>query len=98
MTVEEQVEAVNNMIYETSEWLYDDGEDASLEEYQARHREFEDLVEPIFHRLEEAEGRDELVTTVYTALADLTSLMDQWAVEKPQVRATCPLPATSHPP
>jgi len=86
VTIESQREEVSQAIMDLTDWLYDEGEDAELAEYLERHRQLEELVEPIFHRLEEAEAREELVKSTFESLDSLDGIMAQWAKEKPQVR------------
>jgi hypoxia up-regulated 1 len=49
---------------ETSEWLYDEGPDASREELSTRLKALRDIVNPIQKRIEEAAKRPELVSTL----------------------------------
>jgi len=52
----------------TSEWLYDDGADATKDEFKAKLKELQDLVAPIQARINEAEGRPGLVTGLKESL------------------------------
>lgn len=88
VTIPVQVDQVNSDLSDTTEWLYDEGEDATFKEYKDRRRALEDLVDPIFFRLEEAAVRDEVVADAAQALSSVADIMKQWEVEKPQVNET----------
>ncbi|KAJ9165237.1 Actin-like ATPase domain-containing protein [Coniochaeta hoffmannii] len=49
---------------ETSEWLYEEGPDASREELSARLKALRDIVNPIQKRIEEASKRPELIASL----------------------------------
>lgn len=85
VTTSEQREAVSEKLSETTEWLYDEGEDATFDEYQARRTQLELLITPIMSRVAEAEVRDTVVADAFEALDGVAPLMEKWAKEKPQV-------------
>ncbi|KAI5862405.1 actin-like ATPase domain-containing protein [Durotheca rogersii] len=61
---------------EASEWLYDDGADASREELKSRLKGLKSLVSPVEKRIEEAEKRPELVKTLKTLLDQTGTFID----------------------
>ena len=66
-TAEERatLETKNN---DASDWLYGDGADASREELKKRHKELQNIVDPIQTRIDEAAKRPELVKGLKEAL------------------------------
>ncbi|KAI0852075.1 stress protein ORP150 [Daldinia vernicosa] len=61
---------------EASEWLYDDGADASREEFKAKLKGLKDIVSPIEKRIEEAQKRPELVKNLRSTLDQTTTFID----------------------
>lgn len=59
-----------------SEWLYDDGADATKDEFKAKLKELQDLVSPIQSRLDEAEKRPELVTKLNDSLDQTSGFLE----------------------
>jgi hypoxia up-regulated 1 len=57
-------EALENKGLETSEWLYEEGADASREELRSRLKALQEIVNPIQKRIEEASKRPELITSL----------------------------------
>lgn len=56
----------------TSDWLYEDGTDATKDEFKAKLKELQALVSPIQKRIEEAEKRPALVSGLKEALDQTT--------------------------
>ncbi|KAF7562382.1 hypothetical protein G7046_g1751 [Stylonectria norvegica] len=56
----------------TSEWLYDDGADATKDQLKAKYKELQNLVLPIQKRVDEAAERPALVSDLKTALEKTT--------------------------
>ncbi|KAI1343914.1 actin-like ATPase domain-containing protein [Xylariaceae sp. FL0016] len=54
---------------DASEWLYDEGADATREELKSRLKELKDLVSPVEKRIEEAAKRPELVKSLQDSLS-----------------------------
>lgn len=52
-----------------SEWLYDDGADATKDELKKKLKELQDIVTPIHNRVEEATERPKLLTDLKEALS-----------------------------
>ncbi|KAI5928250.1 stress protein ORP150 [Camillea tinctor] len=61
---------------DASEWLYDDGADASREQLKSRLKELKDLVSPVEKRIEEASKRPDLVKTLRDALGQTSTFVD----------------------
>ncbi|KAL7623912.1 lumenal Hsp70 protein [Parahypoxylon ruwenzoriense] len=61
---------------EASDWLYDDGADASREQLKSRLKGLKDLVSPIEKRIEEAEKRPELIKALRSALEQTNTFID----------------------
>lgn len=59
-----------------SEWLYEDGTDATKDEFKAKHKELQNLLSPIQKRIEEAANRPALVATLKEALAKSTEYIN----------------------
>ncbi|KAI0593766.1 stress protein ORP150 [Biscogniauxia sp. FL1348] len=61
---------------DASEWLYDDGADASREELKSKLKELKDLVSPVEKRIEEASKRPDLVKSLRDALSQTSTFVD----------------------
>ncbi|OIW27597.1 actin-like ATPase domain-containing protein [Coniochaeta ligniaria NRRL 30616] len=61
---------------ETSEWLYEEGADASREELRSRLKALQDIVNPIQKRIEEAAKRPELITSLKDQLNQTKTFVD----------------------
>jgi hypoxia up-regulated 1 len=57
-------EALEKKGLETSEWLYEEGADASREELRSRLKALQEIVNPIQKRIEEASKRPELINSL----------------------------------
>ncbi|KAK3345758.1 Hsp70 protein-domain-containing protein [Neurospora tetraspora] len=53
---------------EASDWLYGDGADATREEFKAKLKELQNIVDPVLKRAEEAEKRPEILKGLQDAL------------------------------
>ncbi|KAF4460937.1 hypoxia up-regulated 1 [Fusarium albosuccineum] len=62
---------------ETSEWLYDDGADATKEVLKAKLKVLQDLVTPIQKRADEAAKRPEVITSLKEALDKTTEFVNK---------------------
>lgn len=69
---------------ETSEWLYGDGIDGKLSEFQGRLKELKGLVDPILGRKEEASGREGAIQALNEGLDQMKGMikMVESSVEK----------------
>ncbi|KAH8906929.1 actin-like ATPase domain-containing protein [Coniochaeta sp. PMI_546] len=61
---------------ETSEWLYEEGADASREELRSRLKALQDIVNPIQKRIEEAAKRPELIASLKDQLNQTKTFVD----------------------
>ncbi|KAI0378346.1 actin-like ATPase domain-containing protein [Hypomontagnella monticulosa] len=61
---------------EASDWLYEDGVDASREELKSKLKGLKDLVSPVEKRIEESQKRPELVKGLRSALDQTTTFID----------------------
>lgn len=61
---------------ETSEWLSDEGDDASKDDLKARLKKLQGLVTPIQKRAEEAASRPELITKLKESLEQTVAFVD----------------------
>ncbi|CAM1509142.1 Fc.00g028810.m01.CDS01 [Cosmosporella sp. VM-42] len=59
----------------TSDWLYEDGTDASKDDFKAKLKELQDLVSPIQKRIDEAEKRPGAVEGLKKALEQTTEFV-----------------------
>jgi len=83
----EQRQAVIDTANAAEEWLYDDGRDATVSQYQAKMKEISDPANAIFLRFTELEKRDAAVKKVKASLQDIkTTVNNNWTAEsKPQI-------------
>lgn len=72
----QEKEALEKKGLETSEWLYDEGADASREELRARLKALQDIVNPIQKRIEEAAKRPELISSLRNQLNQTKTFVD----------------------
>ncbi|KAI8959463.1 stress protein ORP150 [Daldinia sp. FL1419] len=63
-------------ISEASDWLYEDGVDASREELRSKLKTLKDIVAPIEKRIEEAAKRPELVKSLQSTLDQTNTFID----------------------
>jgi hypoxia up-regulated 1 len=70
--VREQLEQKLNAV---SEWLYGEGVDAKLKDFQDKLKELKAIVEPVLARKEEASKRDEAVKAVKDQLEQMASMI-----------------------
>lgn len=61
---------------DASEWLYDDGANASRDEFKARLRELKDLVTPVEKRIKESSERPGLVKSLRDTLGQTAAFID----------------------
>ncbi|KAI1083769.1 stress protein ORP150 [Whalleya microplaca] len=61
---------------ELSDWLYEDGADASREELKSKLKALKDLVSPVEKRIDEAQKRPELVKSLRKSLDQTGSFID----------------------
>ncbi|KAI1373792.1 actin-like ATPase domain-containing protein [Hypoxylon crocopeplum] len=61
---------------EASDWLYDDGADASREELKSKLKGLKDLVSPIERRIEESQKMPELIKNLRNVLDQTTTFID----------------------
>lgn len=72
----QEKEALEKKGLETSEWLYEEGADASREELRARLKALQDIVGPVQKRIEEAAKRPELVSSLRDQLNQTKTFVD----------------------
>ncbi|KAI1210487.1 actin-like ATPase domain-containing protein [Annulohypoxylon truncatum] len=61
---------------DVSEWLYDDGADASREALKSKLKGLKDLVSPVEKRIEEAQKRPELIKSLKSSLDQTNTFID----------------------
>lgn len=57
-----------------------------MEVYRLKLKELRDVVEPVFHRLEELRARPSLVNDTNTFVSSAKEMVAKWAITHPQVR------------
>jgi hypoxia up-regulated 1 len=72
----QEKENLEKKVRETSEWLYEEGVDASREELRSRLKALQDIVNPIQKRIEEASKRPELITSLKEQLNQTKTFVD----------------------
>lgn len=68
--------SLEKMSRETSDWLYDEGADASHDELKTRHSALKKIVDAVETRIEEAVKRPELIKTLKDALKQSREFSD----------------------
>ncbi|KOS21808.1 Hypoxia up-regulated protein 1 [Escovopsis weberi] len=74
-STDEEREALTLKANEFSDWLYEDSEEATKEDFQAKLKILEDILEPILARIKEAEGRPALISRLNTAIQEAEHLL-----------------------
>jgi hypoxia up-regulated 1 len=85
ISTEEQRQEVVDLANAAEEWLYDDGRDATVAQYQDKQKEIRLKAESIFHRFEELSARDEAVTKARKSLEDMKRAINSWAEKLPHI-------------
>lgn len=87
ISTSEQRQAVIDVANTAEEWLYDDGRDATVTQYQGKMKEISDLANAIFLRFSEVEKRESVIKKVTTSLTDIkNTVTEKWTTEtKPQI-------------
>ena len=70
---------------ETEEWLYEDGRNADVTAFKAKHSAYRKKAEAIFSRFSELTARPAAVKKALDMLADVKSNVAGWAEKMPQV-------------
>ncbi len=70
---------------DTEEWLYDDGRNADVHAFKAKHAAFREKAEAIFTRYSELSARPAVVKKALEMLADVKAKVDGWGEKMPHV-------------
>merc|ERR1711871_837047 len=85
VTTEEQRKAVVDMANELEEWLYDEGRNADLADYKAKHIGLQELSSPIIERLVEKELRPKAIDDARATMVKLEGKIDAWNETMPHI-------------
>lgn len=85
VSTEEQRQEVVDLANAAEEWLYDDGRDATVAQYQEKQQAIRVKAEAIFHRFEEVTARPAAVEKARKSLADVRRAVETWAEKLPHV-------------
>ncbi|KAK5997262.1 Hypoxia up-regulated protein 1 [Cladobotryum mycophilum] len=75
-STEEEREVLTQKASETSDWLYEEGEEATKEDFKAKLKVLQDLVAPIQKRVDEAAKRPQLIGTLKDSLNQTTVFLN----------------------
>merc|ERR1711871_1660910 len=82
VSTKEQREELVKLAGDTEEWLYDDGYDAGLEQFNDKYKELNTPAEKMFFRLAELTKRPLAVTKMKEKLERTRSLMTKWETDR----------------
>lgn len=82
---ESDLDALSTEVNDTEEWLYDEGENAELKDYQNRLRTMKKTLESMIYRLEEVSNRPAAVKRVQSYNNTVHELVDEWPSSKPHL-------------
>ena len=85
VSTEEQRTAVVEMANELEEWLYDDGRNADLADYKAKHLGLKEISNPILERLHEKDARPKAVEDVRATIVKLEGKIEAWNDTMPHI-------------
>lgn len=85
VSTDEQRTAVVDMANELEEWLYDDGRNAELTDYKAKHAGLKEISGPILDRLEEKDARPKAVEDVRATIVKLEGKIEAWNETMPHI-------------
>jgi hypoxia up-regulated 1 len=85
VSTDEQRAEVLTLGSDTEEWLYDDGRNADVHAFKAKHAAFRKKAEAIFNRFSELSARPAAVKKALEMLADVKSKVDGWGEKMPHV-------------
>lgn len=83
VTTNEQREALSLLLEEVEDWLYEEGEDASVQTYTGRKGEVSGLADPILLRIAETVARPKAVASARELAAQQRELLATWRSERP---------------
>lgn len=85
VSTDEQRQEVVDLANAAEEWLYDDGRDATVAQYQEKQQAIRVKAEAIFHRFEELTARPAAVEKARKSLADVRRAVETWAEKLPHI-------------
>merc|ERR1711871_1289740 len=85
VSTEEQRNAVVDMASQLEEWLYDDGRNAELADYKAKHLGLKEISNPILERLYEKDARPKAVEDVRATMVKLEGKIEAWNDTMPHI-------------
>ncbi|KAJ3087882.1 hypothetical protein HK102_010077 [Quaeritorhiza haematococci] len=75
VTKEEERSSFKDLLDETSDWLYDEGDTATIDVIQAKHRQLKDIRIPIEKRRDEKKKRPEAIKRLEKVLKDTKDMV-----------------------
>lgn len=82
---ESDVDTLTKDVNETEDWLYDEGENAEIEEYQMKLRTMKKTLDGMLYRLAEVSNRPAAVKRVESYQASVKELVTEWPTTKPHL-------------
>ena len=87
VSTEEEREKLKSECMDAEDWLYSDGENALLADFQKKFEDLAALYEPISVRLFEKEERPAIIKKVTKKLTEYKELLGTWKEKKPWISA-----------
>ena len=95
VSTEEQREAISTALEETEDWLYDEGDNTSLDKYLSKDAELKALVQPVLERVKEAAERPAAIKSARKFIVSTEASLADWNETRPWVsHRTAPHPHT----
>lgn len=85
VSVKSDLETITNKCNELEEWLYGDGNLATLIEYKDKHRELDKMINPILFRARELYERPKQVKKIQNYFTECRNKIEDWKSTKPQI-------------
>eukprot|EP01029_Cantina_marsupialis_P020441 TRINITY_DN4791_c0_g2_i1.p1 TRINITY_DN4791_c0_g2~~TRINITY_DN4791_c0_g2_i1.p1 ORF type:complete len:779 (-),score=402.19 TRINITY_DN4791_c0_g2_i1:119-2275(-) len=85
VSTEDERDALRDYLEECEDWLYDEGDNTTIEIYEAKNDELKDRFKGIIHRSVELKARPRVIKVARKLLAGVPDKMAQWETKKKQV-------------
>ncbi|CAE7941976.1 HSP70-17, partial [Symbiodinium sp. KB8] len=83
VSTEEQREAISTALEETEDWLYDEGDNTSLDKYLSKDAELKALVQPVLERVKEAAERPAAIKSARKFIVSTEASLADWNETRP---------------
>lgn len=85
VSTKEDLETITKKCNDLEDWLYGDGNTATLIEYKEKHRELDKMINPIMFRAKELVERPKQVKKIQNYFAECRNKIEDWKTTMPQI-------------